>query len=626
MAEIHLRVLQEMGLREHFPGTPRTVQTTGLRAAAQHGGQMMLEAPTGVGKTRLGLTVLRATAAKYGGPVFYVTPTKTLVGQAEAEAAIGGRTSLTVLGRSEYPCDYYVDRGTRDITAQDSPCYMLQCPHRVDQETGRTEELGVKPCEYFEAKYRARKAAEAGEVVICTTAFFLMNRLRVKEWVEQEPAHVVVDEVHLLASVARGLFETTLTDWTLKRTAEALKPFAAKQTNILNRLRSKFRTLARRARRRSGLNPALLKEEEVAELIAVIEELDAHAIEQAVREAIVSGAIDPVKDREELKLLENLIRTIPRTLSSLRYSLPDTERDRKPLNYVVAFCYEEDDEEPAEEGKRRKVRYRLTIKSYYVRPLIRKALGPNVLAMSATIGDPDIVKYETGLDMTFVELASPFDMRHAKIWMPTDTPDLAARTRRRHDLRDTVRRIADAAVRFRAAGHRSLIVVISNHERELVIRIAEERGLTVVSYGNGTPARVAAERFAAGEGDVLVGTAAHYAQGVDLPGGIAPVIFFLRPGWAPPDDPMTQFEVRRYGPSHCWKLWSWRVAVQALQVRGRNIRSGKDIGVCFFVSQGFRKFLFTSLPEWLRPAYVRDRTMEQAVGETLTFLAERAGA
>ena len=72
-----------------------------------------------------------------------------------------------------------------------------------------------------------------------------------------------------------------------------------------------------------------------------------------------------------------------------------------------------------------------------------------------------------------------------------------------------------------------------------------------------------------------------------------------------------------------WRLWNWRVMIEALQVRGRNIRGPQDLGVTFFISEQFRRFLFASLPEWLQPAYRGEHTFEEAVTETEELLVGR---
>ena len=140
-----------------------------------------------------------------------------------------------------------------------------------------------------------------------------------------------------------------------------------------------------------------------------------------------------------------------------------------------------------------------------------------------------------------------------------------------------------------------------------------------MSYMNGSTPKKAIARFKSGEGVVLVGTAANYGEGIDLPGEMAPVIFFLRPGYPNPKDPATQFEERRFG-GQAWKVRNWRVMVEALQVRGRNVRSSTDRGATIFISQHFRRFLYASLPEGLKESYRGNLTFEETMEEAFQLL------
>jgi len=89
---------------------------------------------------------------------------------------------------------------------------------------------------------------------------------------------------------------------------------------------------------------------------------------------------------------------------------------------------------------------------------------------------------------------------------------------------------------------------------------------------------------------------------------------------ANPNDPATQFEKRRFSLSQFWALMNYRVMQEALQVRGRNIRGPGDLGVTFFISQQFRRFVRASLPEWLQSAYVGDKTFDDCVDEAVKLL------
>lgn len=157
------------------------------------------------------------------------------------------------------------------------------------------------------------------------------------------------------------------------------------------------------------------------------------------------------------------------------------------------------------------------------------------------------------------------------------------------------------------------MVVVSNTEREKFLELAEEEKVKAISYGNGVSAKEAALRFRNGEGQILVGTEANYAEGVDLPKEIAPVVFALRPGYAPPTDPESQFEEKRFGIGQAWALKQYRAANTALQIRGRNVRSGSDLGVCFFISEQWRKIVRAALPEALRNSYFNGFTFEEGM-------------
>jgi len=594
------------GYRRHFPHPDRRpIQDLMARSLVDDACRGVHEAGTGTGKTAHGIAALRAArAAGATGPLFYVTPTKAQVNQIQRRYP-GLRV---VYGRNEHPCRYYRDRGV-EVNAAEVPCATLcsarLCPHEVNQETGETREEGAEACPYFLQKYEAKTGAEP---VVCTTAFFLMSMVYARDW--REPGYVVIDEAHRIGNIARGIFQFDITDYHIRKCMAALRKLGDRRNAlVLKRFLDAFR---RMARRKPSPKPTLLRDEDTAELIAILRHADSSNLPTLVRRAIEERVLDPVEDRTTLKLLEDLTRNIHRYVDRLRYALPREEQDR-PLNFVFAFYREGDLGE-------KKVRYHLVIKSYYVAPLIRLAVGTRGLAMSATIGNTDGFRFETGIDWPHRSFPPPFSAERTRLFIPTDTPNLAKKARSRDDLKHALRTIAATAKRFADAGHRSLVVVQSNDELTKFRERAQRIGLDVVSYGNGVSAKEAAAAFVGGRGQVLAGTSAHYAEGVDLPRGTAPVIFFLRPGYPHPDDPQTQFEQRWHGDGRCWAIWQRRVMIEALQARGRNIRSGEDLGVCFFVSQQFRRIVGGALPKWLEPAYRSTLALEQGVTEALELL------
>lgn len=594
--------LKHQDLLENFPRSkyprPKDHQVEALRLIAKENGLVMLELPTGTGKTAIGYTFLKTVQQDSKEPVFYLVHTKTLVDQVKSLHP----DVKVIYGRQEHPCLFYKDNsnGTQ-ITCSS----LLPCPHQLNPNTGETDEPGVKPCPYDRQNYEAKQ----GGVVACTTAFYLFSTLFANKF--EIPDGLVIDEVHKLAATVRQCLSYQISDWHLSRAVDLLEQYEPEQAK---HLRQFMRTMIHIIKKRPAQKRAILEPEELQKLMDVIGEVDQNAITRAIKAAIKSGEIDVTSEADLLDKLDVLVYDVARYYRSFSFSLP--ESGRHPLNYTYAYYRKE--LLPGE-----KVQYTLVIKSYYVAPLIRKILSPATVAYSATIGEPQILTFETGLEAPFHSLPSDFPANNTRIYMPTDTPDLSLKGMKKGDKTKALTRIAKACRRFNHNGFRCLVVVISNDEKDRFLELCKELGVDAISYGNGVPAREAAARFKEGEGSVLVGTAAHYAEGVDLPKGIAPVIFFLRPGFPNPDDPGSVFEERRFG-SQRWKIWNWRVMIEAMQVRGRNIRSSRDVGITIFVSQQFRRFVFGALPQYLHPSYRGDFNFEKVVSDSLKVLKGEA--
>jgi Rad3-related DNA helicase len=592
----------EKQLKSAFPRRKydaiKPAQADAFRAIAEAGGSALLELPTGTGKTAVGYSYLKALEAQGAGPLYYIVPTKALVDQ-----VCDMHPDLTLAyGRHEYDCLYYQPDIYR---ADEVPCLTLtDCPHRVDQETGETVEKGAVPCPYYQVKFTARRS----RIVVCTMAFYLYNVFFNRAGVK--PAGLVIDESHQIAKVVRNSLSYDVTDWNLHRSVDLLNRLGAEDEawELEQFLNSMVRILKRKPREA----PTILSDEEVWELMNRVSQIDDNVVRERMGQAVRDGSIDPVADREFLRQLESIAINLRRYVSSLGYSL-ETET-RNPLNYVT-YAYSEKDE--ASDAQR--VQYRLIVRAYYVAPLVQRLLAPNTLAYSATVGDPSVFSYETGIKLPFVSLPGTFPADNARVFMPSDTPNLATKVKIRQEPTKVLRRIARMAGDLSAKRIRSLVLVVSNHEKDKFMRLCEEEGVEALSYDDAAGARDAVARFKAGEASVLVGTTANYGEGIDLPEEMAPVIFFLRPGYPNPHDPVVQFEERRFGNQR-WQVWNWRVMVEALQVRGRNVRSADDRGVTIFVSQQFRRFLYASLPTWLRPSYRSELSLDDCREETIELL------
>lgn len=593
-------VLSVENLLENFPWNlhpeMRDTQHLAFEHIAQQGGSITLEAPTGTGKTDIGYTLLRTVASRTENPVFYVTTNKALVnGIKQMYPDVSA-----AYGRNEYDCLYYAPEIFR---ADEVPCLSLDCPHRVDQESGRTQQDDSLPCPYYQAKYRAKSA----RIVVCTASFYLFTQLFSREF--ERPAALVLDEAHQIAQVVRGALSYEITDANLQRGVTLLQKMGAEdEAKALFAFKS---VMIGVLRGKPADEPVLLKDEEIIMLMNVLKGIDANKVRSKVTQAIRAREIDPLEDRELLKQLESLTYDLYRYVHSFEYALPG--EDRHPLNYVT-YAYSL--KEPVAP---KRVQYRLVIKSYHVAPLVRKLLSPMTLAYSATIGDPDVFGFETGLRFPVKRLPSSFSADRTRVFMPTDTADLSAAKRSKREPTVSLRKIARACVHLGEHGIRSLVIVVSNRERDKFMWLANDEGLEAISYDADLTAREAVTLFKEGHGSVLVGTARNYGEGIDLPEEMCPVTFFLRPGYPNPRDPSTQFEERRFGRQR-WAVWNWRAMLEALQVRGRNVRSIEDRGVTIFVSQQFRKILFSALPEWLQPSYEGTKTFDECVEAAIELM------
>ncbi len=577
-------------------------------------GSAVVESPTGSGKTAVAKAWLEASVQRDGGTSFFVTPNKTLVGQIREEFP----DVKIALGRCEHPCLYYQGQSvigdeelvqltldSKTIKADEVPCSMLKaCPHRVDQTTGETFEPGATACPYLQQKFEAKQ----GGVVVCTTSFYLFTQLFSHEF--PETGALVIDEAHRIAEIVRSSLSYDITDYHLERSIELLTRIDAPEVEVLEKFLASMKYICKK---RKLDEPVLLTDAELRRLMVILEDVDSGKLLSRIEKAVRNGTIDAKEDRVALKKLETLVRDLRRYSHSFEYSL-ETE-ERKPLNYTCAFY-------KFEKGERDLVECKLVVRCYYVAPLIRKILPPLTVAFSATIGDPEIFGHETGIRFPCLQLQSNFPSGNTRLYLPTDTPNLAMNTRTARDMTQSIRKIARAAKRFALKGHRSLVVTISNDERDKFLQLAKEEKLEAISYGNGVTAKQAAIKFKEGVGDCLVGTASNYAEGVDLPKQTAPIIFFLRPGYPVPTDPGTQFEEKRFGGAR-WALWNWRVMQQALQVRGRNVRSTRDVGVTFFISQQFKKIVWGALPPWLEKSYRSDLPFENCIRDAEDLLSQR---
>lgn len=612
----------------HFPCgmhvTPRKVQKESLLLIQQACEAddpphiFTYELPVGSGKSALGYTFLRALHQKMKvgemekGPLFYITANKALVQQMK-----GMFPEMTaVYGRSEYPCLFY---GTEQkLRADEIPCSLLKnCPHRVNQQDGITHTPGFEPCPYLLDKYLAKQ----GTIVVCSASFYVLTQL-IHEW--PKPQGLIIDEADQLAEIIRQTLSSTVTDWHLQSCIKLLQRVHLEDEAA--QIEEFYRAMINIVRTKSTKISTLLEEAELITLFDILVKIDADSLQRKSSQLISNGVIDTTQHRLGLKELEILVRDLRRYAKSFGYAL-STEK-HGALNFICAY-YEP---EAATAGKR--IQHQLKISNYYVAPLIQKLLAPYTLCYSGTLGEQEGFFYESGIKGNFCSFPSDFPPENSRLFLPTDVLDLRYDSLRGEmNTTKTLRRIVKTAARFARHEIRSLVIVSSEKERQEFLRLVKHSELRVISYGDGLNARQAAANFKGGQGDVLLGTAAQYGKGLDLPyagqahlpGGTAPVIFYTTPGYPDVKSPTTQFEAKRLG-NRKWSVWNWRVMNRLRQVRGRGQRSKADKTVTFLMSSHFGNFAGKALPKWQQSSYVSGKTFEQCVKETFQLLGKEENA
>jgi len=572
----------------------KVTQRTALSHDETVGGSTIQELSTGSGKTAKGYANLQGLREYYGkGTYFFITPKKTLVDQ----IAILYPDFHVIYGRNEYECLYYDEP---KFMADQVPCSLLDdCAFRVNFETGETHEPGVEPCPYLHAKWKGKN-----KLVVCTLSFYLFTVLYSDQWGEIHG--VVIDEAHDVEDVIRNALSYEVTDYHLERIICFLKDNGMEGANEFQM----FLNSMKQSVKRHSTGHSLLDDAEIHTFINLLSKIDRPTLKNELRKFLRRKQVTE-EQRETTKKLEMVIRDLHRYITSFEYSIDNDKR--KALNYTYAYLN-------PRRSENQKVEYSLHIKCYNVAPIIAKIFPENkTFVMTATLGNIQVFRMQTGWKYPVFTHDSEFPVENARIYLPSNAEDLSVAHSKKRGKATTIRRIARTCKLFAQAGHRSLVLVVSEDERQQFLRMAAEENIQVVTYGNGVKSKEALQLFKSGAGEVLAGTFAQYGEGIDLPNQNAPVTFALRPGFPPPNDPRAMYEEKRFKDMR-WVIWNDREMKRILQARGRNIRNKTDKGVTFCMSSQYKRIVLKSLPKWLLPAYRHSLKFDDCVQDALNLL------
>jgi len=128
---------------------------------------------------------------------------------------------------------------------------MINCPHRVDQTTGKTSQENAVPCPYLLQKFQAK---QEGCNVLCTMSFYLFTQLFSREF--ETPVCLVIDEAHRIADMIRRSLFYEISDWHLSQSIKLLERIGAEEAKLPRRFLQAIKRIAKARKRLAGREAA----------------------------------------------------------------------------------------------------------------------------------------------------------------------------------------------------------------------------------------------------------------------------------------------------------------------------------------------------------------------------------
>lgn len=521
---------------------------------------VFLEAPTGVGKSVIGLGLCRYVEST-GGSSFMVTPQKILQEQ------LRSWNGLSIMkGRSNYPCGMF-----KSLTAGDAPCVKNAAIRSVNPSV-----CGDDACAFF----KALTEAQASKAVVHNYTG-LMAQSRLSKFFERRDL-LILDEGHSAPDWIRNYASTELTRDDLAAMTTQDPP--EDPTDFMPWIRALIGGMDR------------IPEGMPDRLVQVVIRMKS--------ESKVYGVPDET-EMENLKLrhhTESLENKLPRFSEwVLQHLGDDTALTPWDVKFVRGWRNTPDT-------------WKMTpIKVAPLAPMLL-GLGKKVVVMSATILDPRLLAMELGVSKSrfkYVEIDSAFPAENRPIIVkPVGSMNWANR-------RDTTPKIIDAIVRI-AEHHGSFPGIVHSVSHQLAKDIVD--GLrqhpkmpadrTIVQLPIGSNRDTVVSDFLSGRlgpNPILVGPG--LTEGVDGKDDSARWQVFAKAPWMAMDDPVVRFltnhpsdNVREWGN----KWYLWKAAQAFVQGCGRVVRTPEDWGYTYVLDDSFSRIIASRyIPEYVKAAVSR---------------------